>query len=204
MVLYRLTREGNRLSQQRSKTNPHGARTEECPGCLINYSGSRGIQRSHGWDAGKIFKGESGGGWVAMAEKNRFDQISTFIGSSDIGAGSNTPEAIAELRDKFAKEEGFRVTVQDNYDFSGKYSDKLEEFSAAVAVQLNPENPAFKEKPPYEIVRALAQWRHMSGYNGYPVTLTIDVTPAEIREFKNAHGVRLASDARRAAYSRIA
>ena len=170
LVLYRLTNEGHRQSFNTPKT--------ECPGCLINYETSGQMQDKQGWERGKIMRGDKGGDFMSMFNKNKYDQISTFIGSSDIGSGSNTPENIAILRQKFRKGEAFSVTVEDVYDFSGKYSDKLDEFSRAVSKVLG------SNKVAYQKVRDLAQWRHGTGYKGFPVIAKINISKADIEKFK--------------------
>lgn len=186
LVILSLTREGRYIANNLFKENQGG---------LLSYMTYRFMNDIDGKRSSAIFKGEEQAGRSSgVFRMSKADQLAKWLGGANPEGGVAQVDSLAE---KVQNDEPLIVVINDIYDFDD-YEDarKFVESNLRDWKKIVKDEAVerFKDQGPYAAIRYLAKYRQATGYNGYPVQLTIRIERDDILDLKDKLNIYLASN----------
>jgi len=190
LIIYALTPQGRYIAKNAARLGVDNR------GGLLSYGIYRLANDIHGFDSTGIFTGDSSKGFDAGSSHGPFNSISKFVG----GMNPEYRGKIKVYEEKVKNNEGFVMVLNDIYDFD-EYESKRKIFEKNPDAFETIYEPSLKKMKKagglfgggaYEGIRYAAGFKmavkNKDGkyYEGFPIKLTVKITPGDIEKAKLA------------------
>lgn len=173
IVIHSLTPEGRKASFTKNKES-------SSKGALINYGVVRDLIEKGGGEYTAIYSGEENKGIKSgLFKMEDEDKIVKFLGAANPGGGK---KKIKELQKDLKDGKPLRLVIRDQYDFNDAEKRRQrfgEKGFSAVIDDVGKAAEFRKSEGLYKAIRYLAPLRQLMGYEGYPVSIGIVISPEE-------------------------
>lgn len=190
LIIYALTPQGRYIAKNAARLGVDNR------GGLLSYGIYRLANDIHGFDSTGVFTGDSSKGFDAGSSHGPFNSISKFVG----GMNPEYRGKIKVYEEKVKNNEGFVMVLNDIYDFD-EYESKRKIFEKNPDAFETIYEPSLKKMKKagglfgggaYEGIRYAAGFKmavkNKDGkyYEGFPIKLTVKITPGDIEKAKLA------------------
>jgi len=184
LIVYALTPQGRHIANNAARLGIDNK------GGLLSYGIYRLANDIHGYQSTGIFTGDGSKGFTGAASDGPFNSISKFAG----GMNPESRGKISEYVEKVKNDEGFIMVLNDVYDFD-EYESKRKIFDKNPDVFETVFGPAIEKAKKGGLYSGI---RHAAGfkmaikdkegkyYEGFPIKLTVKITPNDIKKAKKA------------------